>query len=703
MRLTSGLLLASASCAFGQFTRFTNSSTSAAERATSSSSLSTPTSILPTTTTTGTTNGLPSSSSIETNASPSASRVASFALDLRNAILGPGASLYPPPDGASMQVSPRNRQNNNTTLTLYKYRLMSPVASDSTLRRRQRIPLPFPIPNIAPDNSYASFKANISRDVGSALGISVNRIVNVTIASSSSRRKRAESSPCVFQVFVDGELALAVPISGSFGNLQLSTNPIPPKDEYDMIFRQSCNGDKTGIILQGAAIQNGQGAVSTPIPSIIIGTPTGTSATNSVEFTTNSEGETIFPTETAPAASSEAATTPSGGETVLTTGATAGTNSEGFTTNTEGETIFPTETATEVSSAGGSVNSEGGTAGTATGNSPSATATLPTGFPGEVGEFTLFGCVASNAGFPTFTLAQSNPKMDLGICATLCAGRSYFGVHDTACYCGDEVGSATSRVALDQCNIECPGDNTQFCGGESNSKLRIRQTISSNILLAVYVALEAGVTLTESITQTVTDQRTIVTTFTTTVTNTGASSIATEVIAATLVCSAGKCHSTNSATVYVFVEINGSDYDGQWVYISEPCSCAGGQRPHQGVNWNATAPHGASGGGSKSNSNNGDSGNSQGGSSSGSSSGSNNGDSSPGSNRESGGGSDTSPNGTPNGGSNDGSGSGTQGESQNSNVPGSKGSYPSTVPVISSASTHVSRMISLLAALAALL
>ncbi|KAF5694127.1 hypothetical protein FDENT_1431 [Fusarium denticulatum] len=594
MRLTSGLLLASASCAFGQFTRFTNSSTSAVESATSSfsSSLSTLTSNLPTTTTTGTTNDLPSSSSIEgtssieTAASPSASGVASFALDLRNAILGPGASLYPPPDG---------------------------------------------------------------------------------------------------DIFVDGELALAVPISGSFGNLQLSTNPIPPKDEYDMIFRQSCNGDNEDIILQGAAIQNGQDAVSTPIPSIIIGTPTGTSATNSAEFTTNSEGETIFPTETTSAAISEADTTLSGGETVLTTAAATGTNSEGFTTNSEGETIFPTETATEVTSAGDPTNSEGGTAGTATSTSPSATATLPAGFPSEVGDFTLFGCVASTDGFPTFTLAQSNPKMDLGICATLCAGRSYFGVYDTACYCGDEAGSAISRVPLDQCDIECPGDNTQFCGGESDSKLQIRQAISSNVLLTVYAAIKAGVTLTESVTQTVTDQRTIVTTFTTTITNARASSIGTELITATLVCSAGKCHSTNSATVYVFVEINGSDCDGQWVYISKPCSCAGGQR--------------ASGGGPKSSSNDGDSGISQGGSSSGS----NNGDSSPGSNGESGSGSDTSPNGTPNSGSNDGSGSGAQGESQYSNVPGSKGSYPSTVPVISNASTHVSRMFSLLAALAALL
>ncbi|RGP63958.1 hypothetical protein FSPOR_8285 [Fusarium sporotrichioides] len=761
MRLSSSLLLANALSAFGQFTRFSNSSTSAVESSTSfMSSASTTATNLVTTSIIGTSNGLPSSSIIEsissseTTASPSASSVASFAFDLRKAVLGPGASFYPPPDGDSI--------------------FMSPVASESALNRRQVKPPPFTIPvPIAPATSYSSFLATLSRD----------------IIPSGGSRKRAESVPCIFEVFVDGEVTLAVPIAESSGTLQLSTNPIPPKDEYDLFFRQSCNGKNIPIILEGAAIQNGQGASSTPIPSIILGASTGTSQTNSVEFTTNSEGDTIFPTDTTPAASSEAAITPSGGETVPTTGAVTGTNSESFTTNSEGETIFPTETANEASSAGGSTNSAGETGGSTTVTSPSATATLPADFPDEVGDFTLFGCVASAAGFPTFTLAQSNPKMDLDICATLCAGRNYFGVHDTACYCGDEINPAASRVTLDQCDIECPGDNTQFCGGESNSKLRVRQAISNNILLTVYVALEAGVTLTESVTQTVTDQRTVVTTFTTTVTDAEASSTATEVITATLVCSAGECHSTNSATVYVFVEINGKDYDGQWVYVSEPCSCAGGQmyipkfcsagscdsiavykpqqcpdwynynsffvptdtscstclsgktvyqpwenswgtpdncnnavptcngydcpsqhdvvRPHQGVSWNATTPHGASGGGSKSGPDNGSDGNSQ----AGSNSGSNNGGSSPGSNGESGGGSNTSPNGGPNGSSNDGSssgsnggsGSGLQGGSQGSNIPGSKGSYPSTVPAISGASSYVSSIVSLIAVFAALL
>ncbi|WXC43999.1 hypothetical protein QX201_003736 [Fusarium graminearum] len=667
---------------------------------------------------------------------------------------------------------------------------MSPVPIISTFNRRQApIDYPFPVrPNS--NTAFASFKANIGPDLASALGVSVQRITSVKITSiTEGRRKRAESTPCVFELFVDGEIALAAPITEGSGSLMISTNPVPPKDSYDFIIRHSCSGENVKVLLEELAIQNGEGASSTPIPSIIIGNPTTSSSeTNSAGLTTNSEGETIFPTDTTAAASSEATTIPLGGETISTTGTATGTINESFITNSDGETIFPTEITTEANSPGSSTSSEDETTGTATGTSPSVTTTLPAGFPSQVGDFTLFGCIASTAGFPSFTLAQSNSDMDLDSCAFLCARHAYFGVYNTDCYCGDEIGPATSRVDLDQCDIECPGDNTQFCGGESNSKLRARQAISSNLLLTVYIAIEVDVTLTQSVTQTVTDQRTVITTFTTTTTatNTEASTTATEVITATLVCSSGKCHSIDSITVYTFVEIKGSDHNGQWVYVSEPCSCAGGQRytpkfcykgncdsikvykPEQCQDWynyntffiptdtacstcssgeiiyqpwenswgtpdnfNSAVPtcsghncpsqkdavrpyQGASSGGSKSSSNNGASGDSQGGSGSGS-----NRESGGGSKGESHDGSDTAPNGTPNGSSNNnsnggsngdstgdstgGSNSGTEQESQSSSIPSSKGSYPSTVPVISGASSNVFSVVSLISALAALL
>ncbi|KAK6703724.1 hypothetical protein SNK04_013659 [Fusarium graminearum] len=150
--------------------------------------------------------------------------------------------------------------------------------------------------------------------------------------------------------------------------------------------------------------------------------PTGT---NSAGFTTNSNGETIFP----PSTSSAGFTTNPNGETIVPTG----TNSAGFTTNSNGETIFPPST----NSAGFTTNSNGETifpTETATGTedqSSAPTATSPAGFPDFIDAFTLFGCVGSNDGFPTFELAESDTSMDLDQCSTLCQGRAYFGVYDT--------------------------------------------------------------------------------------------------------------------------------------------------------------------------------------------------------------------------------------------------------------------------------
>ncbi|EXL76544.1 hypothetical protein FOPG_08816 [Fusarium oxysporum f. sp. conglutinans race 2 54008] len=736
MRLSSGLLLASASSAFGQFTqftRFTNTSTSAVETSTSSTELETssvpPTASIETTTT-----------SVETTTSSSASVLAPIVLSLKDAILGQGASFYPPPDGDTI--------------------LMSPVAIDSTLKRRADpapapAPLPIIIPNFnVPNFAVISFKQAFSSITAASVGIGVQRIMitNVTCVSCGGSRKRAESTPCAFEIVANGEVVQIQPIPENFsGSLEISTNPFILKLSNEYQLQQACGDVIVPVIIAGVALKDGQGASSTPLPSSSIGTSTSSETgssteTNSAEFTTNSEGETIFPTETATETNSQGFTTNSDGETIFPTGTDIATNSDGATTNSDGETVFPTETVTGVNtnSEGATTNSEGETVfptGTSTGTiSASSTSTSVAGFPGDIGGFSLFGCAGSTAGFPTYTLAESSPLMDLNVCAGLCEGRAYFGVHDTACYCGDVYDvDSTVFYNLDQCDIECPGDKTQFCGGEAENRLRARQAIASNILLTLYARAEAVVSLTESVTQTVTNQETIVTTFTTVASS---ESIATEVVTATLVCIDGKCHSSspNTVAVYIFVEVNGSDCNGQWVYISEPCpggqqyiphlcsdgkcaslkvykpqqcpdwynyksffvpsdctTCAQGKisyqpwenswgtpdncngqvptcdtfgcpsqqgvvKPHHGISWNSTIPHGGSGGGYN-----------------------------------------PSPNGGSSGGSNGGSSSGSQGDTEGSGAPGSKGSYPSTVPVISGAIKQASGILSLLAGLLALL
>nr|RBQ99026.1 hypothetical protein FVER53263_03344 [Fusarium verticillioides] len=541
MRLSSGLLVAVASGAFAQ--RFTNSSTSALESSTT----------------------LPSNIDTTTGAAPSSttSPAASQSVDLSDAQLGRGTSLV---TGANGQPAVR----------------MAAAA-----------------------NGIAEFTSSpeiTELETGSQIQIRFD----ISVSAVVEARKRAFEG-CTLDVKLDGETIYSEPLADTNGaSVEQASNPTTlNSDKPDIQFLQSCGSEPVQLDVSNLAVAAATDGGSTGLPTgaaTETGTETGTevaTGTNSEGATTNSEGETVIPTGTetgsaiATGTNSEGATTNSEGETVIPTGSETAieTNSAGFTTNSEGETVFPTGTqtgsaiATGTNSEGATTNSEGETVvptGTATGTeaSASASATSPAGFPGSVGVFTLFGCVGSSAGFPTFELAETNAQMDLERCASLCTGRAYFGVYDTACYCGDEIDADnTSRVDIDQCDIECPGDKDNFCGGDGRlNRLRARQAVPAGRLLTVYAsAIGAGATVTDSVTQTVTDETTITTTFTTAIT--GAETTTTATVTAVQICVNGKCYSQGSdRTVFIFIEVNGSDCDNEWVYITEECSCQGGKQ-----------------------------------------------------------------------------------------------------------------------------
>lgn len=129
------------------------------------------------------------------------------------------------------------------------------------------------------------------------------------------------------------------------------------------------------------------------------------------------------------------------------------------------------------------------------------------GFPGRLGEaFRLYGCVRSSNGFPSFRRVSMRPDMDLDFCAASCDTK-YMGVQDTDCYCGEEIDeSTTERVGLNSCNIDCPGDKEQKCGGIF--VLDKRQNIPTNVLLTVYVR-EGEPDTTTTVTETSTSTGTI--------------------------------------------------------------------------------------------------------------------------------------------------------------------------------------------------
>ncbi|KAG4268014.1 hypothetical protein FPRO04_04430 [Fusarium proliferatum] len=463
------------------------------------------------------------SATTTSDVAPTGSAEAAQPVDLGGANLGPGASFVTRPDGS------------------------------------------IAIALVAGPNGVASFSIGIPDDVFSSFPSGNLFIILFEIfVELIESQKRAETD-CTLDVTVDGRSVFSEGLSTGSGS-KSSDSTSSSGNSPDVEFVQSCGATSSRLEVSDLAVgppgsSNPGGGNGGSTDTTGTAEPTNT---NSEGATTNSEGQTIEPTGTETATNSEGATTNSEGETVFPTGTETATNSEGATTNSEGETIQPTGTET---------------------TAPTSSASSAPGFPGSIGDFAFFGCVGSTDGFPTFELLQTSGSMDLNLCASLAEGRAYFGVHDEECYAGDEIdGDNTSRVDSDQCDIECPGDDSEFCGGDAplarRSRIQARQAIPNTIRLTVYVAVNGpDVTLTDVLTATVTDQSTLTTTFTTTISD--ATATQTQTVTAIYVCSNGKCYPENdsgSKVVFIFVGYPGEDCDGELVYISEACSCQGGSQ-----------------------------------------------------------------------------------------------------------------------------
>ncbi|EKJ70279.1 hypothetical protein FPSE_09496 [Fusarium pseudograminearum CS3096] len=129
---------------------------------------------------------------------------------------------------------------------------------------------------------------------------------------------------------------------------------------------------------------------------------------------------------------------------------------------------------------------------TETGTATTGTAAETTTAAGGIGNpdgFNFLGCFSSENGFPGFSQAYSSEDNDADLCAISCLGSNFFGLYDNTCYCGDTLDLSTSpSIATDQCDIACPGDDSQNCGGLSGDALMRRQ-VSVNVLLSIYVAI----------------------------------------------------------------------------------------------------------------------------------------------------------------------------------------------------------------------
>ncbi|KAF4450093.1 hypothetical protein F53441_6737 [Fusarium austroafricanum] len=119
-----------------------------------------------------------------------------------------------------------------------------------------------------------------------------------------------------------------------------------------------------------------------------------------------------------------------------------------------------------------------------------ATTTTGAGGIGNPDGFNFLGCFSSENGFPGFTQAYSNEDNDSEQCAEACLGSNFFGLYDNSCYCGSELDLNTSpAVGTDQCDISCPGEPGESCGGLSAGSRVMRRQVDLNVLLSIYVAI----------------------------------------------------------------------------------------------------------------------------------------------------------------------------------------------------------------------
>lgn len=138
-----------------------------------------------------------------------------------------------------------------------------------------------------------------------------------------------------------------------------------------------------------------------------------------------------------------------------------------------------------VSSTGGPATGSGSTS--CTTSSTSSTSSAPTA-PPTVGQCDFYGCLGSTDGFPTFSILESSGSMDIEVCTSECqaSGYTFAGLFTTDCYCAGEVGTASTDAANGVCDIPCPGDASETCGGYSAASRKRLATGGSGILLDVY-------------------------------------------------------------------------------------------------------------------------------------------------------------------------------------------------------------------------
>ncbi|TPX07832.1 uncharacterized protein E0L32_010519 [Thyridium curvatum] len=260
--------------------------------------------------------------------------------------------------------------------------------------------------------------------------------------------------------------------------------------------------------------------------------------------------------------------------------------------NSTSSTASPSSSTSSVSTSSGSTtsllptvvtpSSTSSSSTSSSSSSPSSTSTSGP-MPPQVGDFSVVGCTGSDQSFPSFRLQTSSVNMTLEMCTAACSNFLYAGVHIGNCYCANTFDNVVT-VQRGLCNIPCPGNPDESCGGsrQAASRLARRQTglVPADALLAVYINDPIASTATLPVPATTSSSSstlppaastTAAAAQTTGVTTSTATAVATATSTA-YPCAGGYCNQAG----WFFELCQGFPNPGEVVFVMEACTCAGG-------------------------------------------------------------------------------------------------------------------------------
>ena len=98
---------------------------------------------------------------------------------------------------------------------------------------------------------------------------------------------------------------------------------------------------------------------------------------------------------------------------------------------------------------------------------------------GEVGDYTLVGCWTEGDGARALGQgATAAADMTNEMCAEYCSEFRYFGTeYGAECYCGRFTHSTSVTAPLEECNMVCGGNSSEYCGAANRLELYMNTDI----------------------------------------------------------------------------------------------------------------------------------------------------------------------------------------------------------------------------------